>query len=152
MISLISHINYADKMQLLMKKSRIQLNLLIVLILSNTLSFAVEDSQKLIFVYIYPAIISNYQKASNNPPGFIQLQAQCTVRGKIAANLLEMHMPLVREYINEFLSFSNEKYLKDPANRTQLRASLVKGIQNMLKKQIGEPLIEDLFITHLMWE
>lgn len=137
--------------QLLRKPNFIHLKLLILLTLINTLSFAKEDRHELEYVSLYPPIVTNYLKKSSSTLGFIQLKVQLAVRGKNAALLLEKHMPLIREYITEFLNFTNEALIKDTSKRNQLRVSLSKGIQKMLKKEIGEPLIEDLVITHFIW-
>jgi len=127
-----------------------QLNLLMLLALINTPCFA-KDDLKLEYISLDKPIVTNYLKKSTSSPGFIQIRVQLTVRTKDAAELLEKHMPLVREYITEFLNFTKEALIKDTSKRNQLRDSLSKGIQKMLTKKIGEPLIEDLVITHFIW-
>lgn len=103
------------------------------------------------YVRIEPIITTNYLKKSHKKLGFIQLTAELRVNGKEKERKLLIHMPLVREFIIEFLNFSDEQAIKDVKNRQKLRISLSTGIQQMLTDQTGEPLIEELVITQFMW-
>ena len=125
------------------------LSLIILLSLNNHRSFADEDLE---YVPVEPFIVTNYLKKSARKPGFVQLKAQLTVRGKIATEMVTKHMPLVRDFIITFLSFTEEAVIKDPAQRNRLRATLTKGLQKMLTEEVGNPLIEDFVITHFMWD
>jgi len=130
----------------------LQLILLIILYLTTLSSSAEEDLADLEYVAIEPVIVTNYQKKSAKKPGFIQIKAQLSVRGTKSAELLSNHMPLIRAYIIDFLSFTDEKLIKDSSKRTQLRLSITKGLKTMLTEQVGQPLIEELVITHFMWD
>ncbi len=134
------------------KVSIIQITLLALFSLSSLVYLAENELPELEYIPIEPVIVTNYQKKSMKKPGFIQLKAQLSVRGKESADLLAAHMPLVRDYIIDFLSFTNEKVIKDASQRNQLRLSLAKGIQDMFTEQLGAPLVEELVITHFMWD
>lgn len=127
--------------------------LLLLIALFNTVGLCAAD-EKVEFEYIQiePIIVTNYQKKSSKKPGFVQIKAQLTVTGKESVAKLIIHMPLVRDFIIEFLSFTDEKIIKDVTKRKELRATLTTGIKDMLTKEVGEPLIEELIITHFMWD
>lgn len=109
------------------------------------------EEELLEFVPIEPIIITNYLKKSSKKPGFIQLKAQLIVKEKLSVEKLEKHMPLVRDYIVEYLNFSKEDFIKDVSKRKELRTALTVGIQELLTEQIGEPLVEEFVITQFMW-
>jgi len=134
------------------KVSILQITLLTLFSLSSLAFLAEGELPELEYIPIEPVIVTNYQKKSMKKPGFIQLKAQLSVRGKESVDVLVAHMPLVRDYIIDFLSFTNEKIIKDASQRNQLRQSLTKGIQDMFTEQLGAPLIEELVITHFMWD
>ncbi len=134
------------------KVSMIQITLLALFSLSSLVFSAEEELPGLEYVPIEPVIVTNYQKKSMKKPGFIQLKAQLSVRGTESVDVLSAHMPLVRDYIIEFLSFTSEQVIKDASQRNQLRLSLTKGIQDMFTEQLGAPLVEELVITHFMWD
>ena len=114
---------------------------------------AADNSDEFEYVNIQPTIVTNYHKKSSRKPGFIQMAAQLTVKGgKIPVDKVHNNMPLIRDFIVEFLSFTDEKVIKDVTQRKQLRLSLSSGIQKLLKEHTGEPLIEELVITHFMWD
>ena len=110
-----------------------------------------SDDEIIEYVQIEPIIVTNYLKISSKKTGFIQLKAQLIVKDKLTVDKLEKHMPLVRDYIVEYLNFSEEKFIKDVSKRKELRAALTTGIQELLTEQIGESLVEELVITQFMW-
>ena len=113
---------------------------------------AAESPEDIVYLQIEPIIVTNYQKKKSKKPGFIQLSAQLTTRGKLSADTLTLHMPLIRDFIIEYLSFTPESIIKDVTKRRELRAALSKGLQAMLTKKVGTPLVEDIIITHYMWD
>ena len=114
--------------------------------------FAAGEKSEFEYIQIEPIIVTNYQKKSPRKQGFVQIKAEVTVKGKESVTKLLLHMPLVRDFVIEFLSFTDEKVIKDITKRKELRANLTTGIKAMLTKEIGEPLIEELIFTHFMWD
>ncbi len=130
------------------------LNLFIIIICS-IFSLQLLGEEELVdieYVSIDPVIITNYLKKRSRKPGFVQMKAQLSVRGKESADLVIMHMPLIRDYIVESLSFTQEKVIKDISSRNKIRAALSSGIQKVLTDNTGAPLVEELVITHFMWD
>jgi len=125
---------------------------LLLIIVVTTGLVAEEATEEIEYVQIQPIIVTNYLKKSAKKPGFVQMSAQLSVKDKLSVDKLNKHMPLIREYIVDFLSFTEEQTIKDASKRNQLRASMTKGIQKLLTEQIGQPLIEELVITHFMWD
>ena len=113
---------------------------------------AEEANHELIYIKIEPIITTNYLKKANQKPGFIQLSAQLVVRKKLDADKVVKHMPIVRAFIIDFLSFTQESVIKDVKQRKKLRGSLTEGIQKILTEHTGEPLIDDLVIGQFMWD
>ena len=136
----------------IVKISLVQVALFAFVNFSSLALSAEEELMELEYIPIEPVIVTNYQKKSMKKPGFIQLKAQLSVRGKESADVLLAHMPLARDYIIDFLSFTNEEVIKDASQRNQLRLSLTEGLQEMFTEQLGAPLVEELVITHFMWD
>ncbi len=111
-----------------------------------------EELAEIEYVSIDPVIVTNYLKKRSKKPGFVQMKAQLSVRGKESVDLVMMHMPLIRDYIVEYLSFTQEKEIKDISSRNKIRAGLSSGIQKVLTDNTGAPLVEELVITHFMWD
>ncbi len=126
-------------------------NLMILFTLYTVNVFAEEEQTELEYLSIEPVIITNYLKVRARKPGFVQMRAQLTVRGKQSIVLTLLHMPLIRDYLIEYLSFIHEKDIKDVSKRNQLRKAMASGIQQLLSENTGTPLIEDLVITHFIW-
>jgi len=129
----------------------LQILVLSLCIVTSPPAFSEEKAKELEYIRIDPVIITNYHKKTSKKPGFIQMAAQLSVTNKASVDLVNQHMPLIRDFIIEFLSFTDEQTIKDVKQRNQLRKELSSGIQKMLTKQLGDPLIEELVITHFMW-
>lgn len=112
---------------------------------------AEEGDNEISYVEIDPVIVTNFLRPKGKKPGFVQLQAQITVHSTIAADAVEKHMPLIRDTIIEFLSFTEEEVIKDVSKRKQLRENLSAKIKKTLKDVLGDTYAEDLVITHFMW-
>ena len=103
------------------------------------------------YVEIDPVIVTNFLRAKGKKPGFVQLQAQITTHSTVAHDTIAKHMPLIRDTIIDFLSFTEEATIKDVSKRKQLRESLTKKVKDKLNEVLGNPYAEDLVITHFMW-
>ena len=128
---------------------------LFILILFGLFTVTVKAEEGLAdieYVSIEPVIVTNYLKKPSKKPGFVQLKAQLVVRSKESVDLVMMHMPLIRDYIVEFLGFTEEKVIKDVSSRNRMRLAMTTGIQKLLTDNAGAPLIEDLVFTHFMWD
>ena len=104
------------------------------------------------YVPIEPVIVTNYLKKSPRKPGFIQVKAQVATRGTKSVELVTNHMPLIRDFIVEYLSFTTEALIKNPAQRNFLKEEITSGLQEMLTEQVGEPLVENIVFIHFMWD
>ena len=111
--------------------SRYKSLLLLIALLNMSGLFAADEQLEFEYIQIGPIIVTNYQKQSSKKPGFVQIKAQLTVKGKESVTKLLIHMPLVRDFVIEFLSFTDEKIIKDVKKRIELRASLTAGIKAM---------------------
>jgi len=128
---------------------------LFILMLFGLFTITVKAEEELAdieYVSIEPVIVTNYLKKRSKKPGFVQLKAQLVVRSKESVDLVMMHMPLIRDYIVEFLGFTEEKVIKDVSSRNRMRLAMTTGIQKLLTDNAGAPLIEDLVFTHFMWD
>ena len=128
---------------------------LFILMLFGLFTVTVKAEKELAdieYVSIEPVIVTNYLKKRSKKPGFVQLKAQLVVRSKESVDLVMMHMPLIRDYIVEFLGFTEEKVIKDVSSRNRMRLAMTTGIQKLLTDNAGAPLIEDLVFTHFMWD
>ncbi len=128
---------------------------LFIFILCSILSSQLLGEEELVdieYISIDPVIVTNYLKEHSKKPGFVQMKAELSVRGKESVDLVMMHMPLIRDYIVEYLSFTQEKVIKDISSRNKIRAAMSSGIQKVLTDTTGAPLVDDLVITHFMWD
>ena len=102
----------------------LQILVLSLCIVNSPPAFSEEKAKELEYIRIDPVIITNYHKKTSKKPGFIQMAAQLSVTNKASVDLVNQHMPLIRDFIIEFLSFTDEQTIKDVKQRNQLRNTI----------------------------
>lgn len=136
----------------MISKETLRLFLLIFLTLSFNPVSAAEEPLEIAYIEIYPIIVTNYQRTKSRKPGFVQVEAEIAVYGPVALEVVEKHLPLVRDTIIEFIGFTDEAIIKDISQRNQLRLDMKKRINSVLEKHTGYAYADDVLITKFMWE
>ena len=103
------------------------------------------------YVEINPVIITNIGNPAARKLSYVQVQAQLMVRGKTAVQQVELHMPLIRDFLLEFLGFSEAELITDVTRRSEMRQKAVEGINKILTENAGQAFVDDLLITHMLW-
>ncbi|NNJ71767.1 MAG: hypothetical protein HKP09_01160 [Enterobacterales bacterium] len=136
----------------MISKETLRLLLLIFLTLSFNPVSAGEESLEVSYVEVYPIIVTNYLRTKSRKPGFVQVEAEIAVYGPVALEVVQKHLPLVRDTIIEFIGFTDEATIKDIGQRNQLRLDMKKRINSVLEKHTGYAYVDDLLITKFMWD
>ena len=121
------------------------------LFVSSAVAGEEEAPLETIYIEIDPIIVTNFLRAKGKKPGFVQLQATISVAGKEASDTVEKHLPLIRDTIIDFLSFTEEAVIKDISKRQEIRNSLTEQVNSRLEEVLGQPYATQLVITHFMW-
>ena len=137
---------------MLVIKRFITLSLLSLSFLFPSALLAEEEQAEIVYIEMDPVIITNYQRESGKKPRFVQFQASIAVYGKSATDAVEKHLPLVRDTIVEFLGFTKESVIKDISKRQELRQQITDEVNKRLEEVAGYPYVEELVITHFMWD
>ncbi len=83
---------------------------------------------------------------SNKHPRYLQLGVRFLVRAESAAQAVQLHMPVIRNNIQELVSTKSYADLQLPDARKQLRQQMLENINAMLKEKTGEDeLVKELF-------
>ncbi len=78
---------------------------------------------------------------------FLQVNAQFKVPSEELKPHLTTHMPAIQHTMMLVLSQQTTKDIKTVAGKEKLRATALKAIQDLLKEQVGDPIIEEVYFT-----
>jgi flagellar FliL protein len=97
-----------------------------------------------------PPFLANYQVAGRSH--YLQMSLAVMARDQAAIDAVHTHMPLLRNRIVMLLSGEVFEQLQSDEGRVQLRQKLLEAIQEILKKETGNPQIEQVFFTNFVMQ
>ncbi|GAB4391339.1 MAG: flagellar basal body-associated protein FliL [Gammaproteobacteria bacterium] len=103
------------------------------------------------YFHLYPAIITNLAEGESGP-AFIQMRITLMVYSNQAAEELEYHEPLIRDYFITTLATKKKNDMRSGNGRRAFRQAAVGELRELLESQTGRPLVEDILFTNVIVE
>ena len=101
------------------------------------------------YVDVKPALITNY--GGPGPIHFIKAEVALRI-GKDQEDALKVghHMPHIRHELIMLFSRQTEESISSMEGKEQLRRDALIAVQNVLKKEEGKPIVEDLLFNNFI--
>lgn len=123
----------------------------IALVAMSSLSVAEEGeaTTNVQYVDLKPAFVANF---GGPAPKLKFVKADISVRANTteAANLIEQHMPLIRNEIVLLLSAQAEADISSMEGQEKLRLEALARVKKVLEEETGSPTAEDLLFTNFV--
>lgn len=125
---------------------------IIVLLLMVSLSaFSVKAEQKNIGYYGFePDIITNYI-SNKRQIGFVRITAELMIEDVQNVAVIEHHAPLLRDAMIDILIRQPEQKVKSMTGREEIRTLILEKLRELMEKETGHPLIQDLLFTKYLY-
>ena len=81
---------------------------------------------------------------------FLQAKMDVMARSQEVIDAVTQHMPRIRNELVLLLSSQTVESVSTPEGKEALRKAALERIQAVLEKELGEPGVEDVFITSLI--
>ena len=106
--------------------------------------------QPAIYVPLDPPFVVNFE--GDGRVRFLQISAEAMTRHQEVVELVQKHMPVIRN--NLVLLFSSQTYenLSTLEGKEQLRGEALQELQNILEQESGEPGVEALYFTSFVMQ
>lgn len=105
--------------------------------------------------YVYfgfePDIITNYI-SSGKKLGFVRVTVEVMIDGPSNLEQVEHHSPLLRASLVEIFGNQTEEQIKSLAGRETIRKLCFDTVNELLKKETGQPLAKELIFTKYLYE
>lgn len=103
-----------------------------------------------VFYTIRPVFVVNFQ--SSKRAKFLQISVDVMARDEDVIDKVMDNLPLIKNDL--VILFSSQKYenLKKVEGKEKLREEALKVIQNVLKKETGQPGVEDVLFTSFVMQ
>ena len=96
------------------------------------------------YVKISKGMVLNYGEPSLNRLKYIKIALNARVENAEAAEIIEYHMPAIKDRLVTIFSSQDEVTIRSPEGKEQIRQSALAELQKLIKKEQGEPVITDL--------
>lgn len=110
-----------------------------------------QQAPKLAYFTLDPDITTNFY-TKGKQLGYIQIHVDIMVAHSADVSIVELHQPLIRDAIIEFLGKQTEDKIKSLAGREDIRKTLVKKINDLLLAETGRTIVADLLFTKYMYQ
>lgn len=101
------------------------------------------------YFQLEPDIITNYIKEGSRI-GFVRITVELMVKSKTDYDMIEKHMPLIRDKIITIFGRQSEVAIKSVADREGIRQHCLDAVNEVLFQEMGRrPVIELLFTKYL---
>ncbi|MFD2231945.1 flagellar basal body-associated FliL family protein [Alkalimarinus sediminis] len=125
---------------------------LLVLAMMSSLSVAEEDGETAInvqYVDLKPSFVANFGGPATKLK-FVKTDISVRANTVAAANLIEQHMPLIRNEIVLLLSAQAEADISSMEGQEKLRLEALERVKKVLEDETGSPTAEDLLFTNFV--
>ncbi|WP_111640543.1 flagellar basal body-associated FliL family protein [Marinimicrobium alkaliphilum] len=109
------------------------------------LSAREETGYAAVYYTLRPAFVSSYQIRGRQRQLQVELALMLRDESKIAR--IEQHMPSLRNNVLMVLSGQVYEELRTPEGKELLRQELLQEIRDILTRELGEPVVEQVLFT-----
>ncbi|MFD1007868.1 MULTISPECIES: flagellar basal body-associated FliL family protein [Oceanisphaera] len=104
-----------------------------------------------LYYTIEPDIITNYQN-SGQSLGYVRVTVDLMLESADQMPLVELHIPLLRDAINNLLAEQNRQEIRSLAVRNELAQLGRERLNDLLLKETGETPIRRLMFTKFLYQ
>ncbi|WP_445395578.1 flagellar basal body-associated FliL family protein [Zobellella sp. An-6] len=112
---------------------------------------APPTSEGPLYYTMTPDIITNYQN-SGQTLGYIRVSIELMLEQADQMPLVEQHMPLLRDAVNNLLAEKNQQEIRSLAARTELASEGLRRLNDLLLKETGQAPIRRLLFTNFLYQ
>ena len=109
-----------------------------------------EPPKEAIYVPLHPAFTANFEKKGS--ARFLQVSVEVMTREPDVEDLIKVHMPAIRNDLLMLFSARSSDSLTTPEGKQQLQADTLSAVQEILKRESGEPGVEAVYFTSFVME
>ena len=98
-----------------------------------------------------PDIITNYIGQSSKKLGYVRVTVDLMLNDVSNIEVVEHHMPLLRDAIVQILSKESEETIKSLTGREEIRQRCANKLKTLLKEETGQEIVRDVLFTKYLY-
>lgn len=105
------------------------------------------------YLGLEPDIVTNYiAPAANKKLGYVRVTVELMINDASKLEVAEHHMPLLRATAIDIFGRQPEAKIKSLTGREEIRSTIVKALQDIMKRETGDEVIKDVIFTKYLYQ
>ncbi len=123
--------------------------LLLLITISQPAIAAEEDpGAETVYVTIEPYLITNFSK-KNGRLGYLNSLPRI-ITTKENEPLVDLHMPMIKDYMVTLLSSMSEEKLTDNMQRPEIQKEATAGLQKLFQEEVGKKVVDGILFKKFL--
>lgn len=99
-----------------------------------------------------PDIVTNYVADNRRTLGYVRVSVELMLPSKDALKTIEYHEPIILDRIIGILSKQPEQKIKSLTGREEVRLQILEELQQLLKRETGQTMVQDVLFTKFLYQ
>jgi flagellar FliL protein len=107
---------------------------------------------KIVYYGFDPDIVTNYVTAGQKSLGYVRVTMELMIKDEKYLPLIEHHEPMILDAIVGVFGKEGEATVKSLTGREEVRIKILKKLNEILKKETGAELVQDVLFTKYLYQ
>ena len=123
-----------------------------LLLLTALPAQAQQNVPEVVYYGFDPDIVTNYVTENRRTLGYLRVSVELMLPSRDLLKTIEYHEPLILDTIIGILSKQSEEKVKSLHGREEIRLIILEQLQQVLRRETGQPMVQDVLFTKYLYQ
>jgi len=123
-----------------------------LLLLTAQPAQAQQNVPEVVYYGFDPDIVTNYVTENRRTLGYLRVSVELMLPSRDMLKTIEYHEPLILDTIIGILSKQSEEKVKSLHGREEIRLIILEQLQQVLRRETGQPMVQDVLFTKYLYQ
>jgi len=123
-----------------------------LLLLTALPAQAQQNVPEVVYYGFDPDIVTNYVTENRRTLGYLRVSVELMLPSRDMLKTIEYHEPLILDTIIGILSKQSEEKVKSLHGREEIRLIILEQLQQVLRRETGQPMVQDVLFTKYLYQ
>ncbi len=124
----------------------------LLLLLTALPAQAQQNVPEVVYYGFDPDIVTNYVTENRRTLGYLRVSVELMLPSRDMLKTIEYHEPLILDTIIGILSKQSEEKVKSLHGREEIRLIILEQLQQVLRRETGQPMVQDVLFTKYLYQ
>ena len=113
---------------------------------------AAPPATKVVYHGFDPDIVTNYVTDGQKSLGYVRVTMELMIKDEKLLEIVEHHEPLILDAIVNVFGKEMDTTIKSLQGREEVRMKILQKVNELLKKETGSELVQDVLFTKYLYQ